>query len=57
MRIKGKYSWLKHIDFIIVDLLALMISFTIAYRIKFGDFGFADSETWMRLFIVIVMDV
>jgi len=53
MRIKGKYSWLKHLDFMIVDLVSLMISFTIAYRIKFGDFGFVDSETWMRLFIVI----
>lgn len=53
MRIKGKYSWLKHLDFMIIDLVALLISFVVSYRIKFGDFGFADSETWIKLFIVI----
>ena len=27
MQIKGKYSWLKHVDFMLVDLLALFLAF------------------------------
>lgn len=53
MRIKGKYFWLKHLDFMIIDLVALLISFIVSFRVKFGHYGFADSETWMRLFVVI----
>ena len=34
MHIKGKYSWIKHIDFILLDLLALFCSFLISYAFE-----------------------
>ena len=38
--IKGKYSWLKHLDFMVLDVLALFVSFTLAYLARFGSLGF-----------------
>lgn len=51
MQIKGKYSWAKHLDFMLVDLLALLVSFFLAFYLKFRTF--AISSEWGR-FIVIV---
>ena len=28
MYVKGKYSWLKHLDFMLIDLLVLIFSFS-----------------------------
>lgn len=51
MQIKGKYSWIKHLDFMIVDLVALILAFIIAY-IKFGDISFIHSSAWTRLLVM-----
>lgn len=40
MQIKGNNSWIKHLDFMIVDLVALFMSFLLSYWMKFGDVGF-----------------
>ena len=53
MHIKGKYTWLKHLDFMIVDLAALIIAFVLAYRIKFGDFNFPAYDAWTRFLIIV----
>ena len=55
MHIKGKYSWIKHIDFILIDLLALFCSFLIAYAITFGDLNFGRSSAWSTLIILIML--
>ena len=55
MQIKGKYSWLKHLDFMIVDLLALFLSFVISYWLKFDSFAFYDSIPWLRLLLLVLM--
>lgn len=58
MYTQKKYSWVKHIDFIIVDLICLIVAFTIAYRMKFENFYFIDSEAWRTfLFIICMLDV
>ena len=49
---KSKYAWLEHLDFMFVDLIALLISFTVAYVFKFGDFGFIQSLNWLRLILL-----
>lgn len=51
MQIKGKYSWAKHLDFMLIDLGALLLSFVSAYYFKFHTF--AMNTGWQR-FIVIV---
>lgn len=45
----------RHIDFLIIDTLSLVISFIISYRIKFGDFGFAQGEYWLPLLFIIIL--
>ena len=51
MHIKGKYSWAKHLDFMIVDLAALLIAFFVAYYLKFST---TATNTGWRRFIVII---
>ena len=55
MQIKGKYSWLKHLDFMIVDLLALFFSFLLSYWFKFNSFRFFESAEWLRLLLLVLM--
>lgn len=58
MQIKSKYSWMKHIDFMIVDLIALFISYLISYYLKFNDLEFARNDEWTRyLFIVLILSI
>lgn len=58
MQIKGKYSWVKHLDFMIVDLVALFLSFILSYYLKFGKLDFAQKEDWVRyLFLVLILSV
>lgn len=55
MRIKEKYTWLEHLDFMIVDILSLLMCFVISYRIKFGDFSFIYKNEWHLYLLVIVL--
>lgn len=48
-------SWMKHLDFMVLDLLVLAIAFTIAYAIKFDDLNFVQSATWRSLFILVLL--
>ena len=56
--IKGKYSWLKHLDFMVLDVLALFVSFTLAYLARFGSLGFLRDSGWRSvLTIELLMDL
>lgn len=58
MQIKSKYSWMKHVDFMIVDLLALFISYLISYFMKFGSVEFFQNDEWTRyLFIILILNI
>ena len=48
MQIKSKYSWIKHLDFMIVDIISLFASFLLSYRLKFGNVDFFGDEDWVR---------
>lgn len=52
MHLKNNYTWLKHVDFIIIDLFCLIISFIIAYYLKFNNFEVFNIEEWKSLFII-----
>ena len=52
MHTKSKYTWLNHLDFMIVDFLSMMIAFVVSYVIKFGDWSFASSPEWRRLILL-----
>jgi len=55
LQIKGKYSWFKHLDFMIIDLIALFVSFVLSYWQKFGNVRFLVSEAWMQLLLIIML--
>ena len=55
MHIKGKYSWIKHIDFLLIDLLALFCSFLLSYSLTFGNIQFMESRGWSTLILVVLM--
>ena len=58
MQIKGKYSWLKHIDFMTVDLIALFLAFVVSYYLKFGRMNFYQYDEWNRyLLTVLVLNI
>ncbi len=49
---------MKHIDFMIIDLVALVISFLVSYHLKFGRWNFYLNEEWTRyLFIVLSLSL
>lgn len=53
MQIKGKYSWVKHLDFMTIDMLSLLLSFFLSYFIKFHRF--AINEDWGRFIVIILL--
>lgn len=55
MRLKEKYTWLEHIDFMTVDILSLLLAFVISFRLKFGDFRFVNLREWHLYILVIVL--
>lgn len=55
MRIKENYTSLKHLDFMIVDILSLLICFVFSYRMKFGDFSFIQIREWHLYILIIVL--
>lgn len=58
MQIKSKYSWVKHADFMVIDLISLFLCFLLSYWMKFGNLAFSSNEDWVRyLFIVLVLSV
>ena len=55
MRIKENYTQLKHLDFMIVDILSLVVCFVVAYRMKFGDFSFIQNREWHLYVLIIIL--
>ena len=49
------HSWVKHIDFIVIDLLVLAGAFVCAYWMKFGNLSFVDSSSWKALFVMLLL--
>ncbi len=51
MQIKGKYSWVKHLDFMLIDLGVLLLAFLASYYLKFNTLVM---DTGWKRFIVII---
>lgn len=50
--IKGKYSWLKHLDFLILDIVALVAGFVLAYAIRFQNLNFIAEGNWKGVLVI-----
>lgn len=55
MHIKGKYSWVKHLDFMLIDVLVLIFAFAISYYLKFGDIYCLYRDSWRALLIFVCL--
>ncbi|HCT90571.1 MAG TPA: sugar transferase [Lachnospiraceae bacterium] len=47
-------SWLKHLDFILLDLISIALSFAIAYIIRNGNRGLLEDASYRSFFLVFV---
>ena len=54
MRFKDKYTWAKHIDFILIDLICLIVAFFVAYYLKFNTINIFSDPEWCALLNIIV---
>lgn len=52
---KEKKSWLKHLDFTVLDILCLQLALTIAYVLRLGWHLPYSSEPYERLAVVVVL--
>ena len=55
---KQKTGWVKHLDFLIIDLICLEMAFLASFGIKFGDRALVSSivkEYYVRLAIVLLL--
>ena len=58
MNHKTVQSWIKHLDFIFFDLIALEAAFVLAFIIRFGLLNpFADSDWRMMALILLLIDL
>lgn len=48
-------SWMKHLDFMLLNLVVLAASFVIAYTTKFNTPTFFDSANWRTLFTLVLL--
>ena len=46
---KKSQGWMKHIDFIIIDLVCLHISFVLAYYIRHGNFYLSHLQLYRNM--------
>lgn len=50
---KNANGWLKHIDFIILDMICLQIAFVVAYFIKNGNIHLYNNFLYRNMAIII----
>ena len=55
MKTKGLTSLSKHADFLILDEVALVVAFSLAYLYKFGSLEFIHSASWRGLLLFLML--
>ena len=52
VQFSGKYRWVKHVDFMLIDLLTLLISYAIAYQTKFLENNVLNVRHYIYVLII-----
>ena len=52
---KAKNSWIKHIDFVILDILCLQVSFFLAYLVRHRHLNLYSNSVYGNLAIVLIL--
>lgn len=55
MHVQNKYSWIKHVDFIALNLLSLIISFLLALLVRFGSISPILNSSWQAVLVVLCL--
>lgn len=55
MHIKENSSWIKHLDFITLNIISVILAFVIAYYIKFDNLGFVNRTEWRAILVVMCL--
>ena len=55
MHVQNKFSWIKHVDFIALNLLALVISYVLALYVRFGTLERFYTSTWQAALVVLCL--
>ncbi len=50
---KKTQGWVKHLDFILIDLISLWISYVLAYYIRHSTLAFFENEMYLSMFYVL----
>ena len=52
---KRKASWLKHLDFTIIDVFCLLIVYTLVSFVRYGNSNFLSTTIYQRMCVIIVI--
>ena len=55
MHVQNQYSWIKHVDFIGLNLLALIVSFVVSLYAKSGTMSLLFTSTWEGLLVILCL--
>ena len=55
MHVQNKYSWIKHVDFMAINLFSLIICFIISFYIKFNTLAPLLTPTWTSLLLILCL--
>ena len=52
---KNKYSWLKHFDFFVLDVICLLFSIIVGYYLRHRDLWLFDNKLYQIIGVVYVL--
>lgn len=55
MHVQNKYSWIKHVDFIAINLLSLIVCFAVSFYFKFDTLSLLLTSTWQALILILCL--
>ena len=55
MHVQNKFSWIKHIDFIAINLFSLIAAFIGSVYFKFDDWNVVFSPTWESMLVILCL--
>ena len=52
---RDKSRWIKHIDFIIIDLICMELSFFLSFFIRYGELDIIKTELYMETVLILIL--
>lgn len=52
---RGAQGWLKHLDFIMLDMVCLQLAFMLAYAVRMGSFNTFESEAYWHINVIMLL--